>query len=79
MTTTTKTFTFFVQMASPLSEQQIQILGFIPALQATEENGPPTVFSYELGDDALSVPTTANNVVLLILEEDLAWKSMWIQ
>ena len=79
MTTPTKTFTLFIQMASLAAEQGIQELGFIPTLQPTEENGPPTVFSYELGDDALSVPTTANNVVLLILEEDLAWKSMWIQ
>ena len=79
MTTTTKTFTFFVQMASPLSEKQIQILGFIPALQATEENGPPTVYSMELGDHAESVPEQANALLEHFIYHNLAWKSMWIQ
>lgn len=79
MTTPTKTFTFFVQMASPMSEEQIQILGFIPALQSTEEKGPPSVFSMELGDHAESVPEQANALLEHFIYHNLAWKTMWIQ
>ena len=79
MTTTTKTFTFFVQMASLAAEQGIQELDFIPALQATEENGPPTVYSMELGDHAESVPEQANALLEHFIYHNLAWKSMWIQ